>query len=102
MPQKKLIPKGLAVQTMYELIESRIKAVKNNPDLKVTNRWDLSDCFYNTRKKLDAMGYDTRKYGDRKKERILPIMLKFTVINWHKTPRHRNICCRQSRYGFSR
>jgi hypothetical protein len=65
----KRIPKGLALKMLEKLIDARREAVRNNPDLKVTNRWDLSDCFYNTRKKLDSMGYEVSIYGDRKKRK---------------------------------
>lgn len=41
-------------------------AVRENPDLKRTNRWDLSDTFYNTRKKLDAMGYDVSELKEKR------------------------------------
>jgi hypothetical protein len=69
MSKKPIPPKGLAFKVLEKLIDSRREGVRNNPDLKITNRWDLSDCFYNTRKKLDSMGYDVSIYGDREKRK---------------------------------
>jgi hypothetical protein len=63
---KKPIPKGLAFKVLEGVLSGRIDAVIDNPDLKVTNRWDLSDCFYNTRKKLDAMGFDVSRLSEKR------------------------------------
>lgn len=50
------------------ILYERWMAVKQNPNLKIINRWDQSDVFYNTRKKLDAKGYDVTKLSDKRKE----------------------------------
>ena len=73
---KKPLPRGLAFDVLESVIDGRIEAVKNNPDLVITNRWDQSDCFYNTRKKLDAMGYDVSIFGDRDKRKELTRHIK--------------------------
>jgi len=52
------IPRGLVRQTVRYFVDSRRIAVRNNPQLITTFRWDQSDIFYNTRKMLDAKGYD--------------------------------------------
>jgi hypothetical protein len=72
----KRLPIGLPTRTLEAIIDERRKAVKNNPDLKVTDRWDQSDVFYNTRKRLDAMGYDTSKYAERDKRKELTRHIK--------------------------
>lgn len=68
LPTKKEIPRGLIFKVEDMILWERRTAVRNNPDLKITNRWDQSDVFYNTRKKLDAMGYDVTKLSDKRKE----------------------------------
>lgn len=65
---KKDIPRGLIFKVEDNILWDRCLAVKNNPALKTMNRWDQSDVFYNTRKKLDAMGYDVTKLSDKRKE----------------------------------
>ncbi len=65
---KKDIPRGLIFKVGDNILWDRCLAVKNNPDLKTMNRWDQSDVFYNTRKKLDAMGYDVTRLSDKRKE----------------------------------
>lgn len=64
---KKQIERGVIFRVEDSILWERYTAVKNNPDLKITNRWDQSDVFYNTRKKLDAMGYDVTKLSDKRK-----------------------------------
>ncbi|MGA9942791.1 MAG: hypothetical protein WBP88_12420 [Nitrososphaeraceae archaeon] len=64
--QKKPIPRGYAKQVEREIIDARKIAVAQNPHLKTSNRWDLSDIFYNARKRLDAEGYDVRPLNDEK------------------------------------
>ncbi|HJR84195.1 MAG TPA: hypothetical protein VJ772_02380 [Nitrososphaeraceae archaeon] len=75
------IPRGLVFKVEDDILYNRYKAVMKNPDLKITNRWDQSDVFYNTRKKLDAMGYDVTKLSDKRK-----------IINQHI----KNYCDRNS------
>ena len=65
---KKPIPRGLAFKIEDKILFDRWRAVRRNPDLKRTNRWDQSDVFYNTRKTLDSMGYDVTKLSDKRKE----------------------------------
>src|SRR5687767_10884386 len=65
---KKPIPEGFAFKVMDSILMERLRAVNSNPKLKITNRWDQSDVFYNTRKKLDALGYDVSKLSERRKE----------------------------------
>ena len=76
MNTKQPIPPGVAFQVLDGIIDKRFDAVMGNRELKVTNRWDMSDCFYNTRKKLDAMGYDVSIYGDRDKRKVLTVHVK--------------------------
>ena len=64
--QKKPIPRGYAKRVEREIIDARKIAVAQNPHLKTSNRWDLSDIFYNARKRLDAEGYDVRPLNDEK------------------------------------
>jgi hypothetical protein len=63
---KKPIPRGYAKQIVKEIIITRFKSVKRNPELINTDRWDLSDVFYATRKRLDAGGYDVSPLNDEK------------------------------------
>ena len=64
---KKPLPRGLVFKIEDRILYDRWMAVKNNPDLKIINRWDQSDVFYNTRKTLDSMGYDVTKLSDKRK-----------------------------------
>ena len=72
----KRLPIGLPTKTLEKIIDERREAVKNDPELKVTDRWDQSDVFYATRKRLDAMGYDTSKYADKDKRKDLTKVIK--------------------------
>jgi hypothetical protein len=73
---KQSIPPGIAFQVLDGVIDKRFDSVMADRNLKVTNRWDMSDCFYNTRKKLDALGYDVSIYGDREKRKALTTHVK--------------------------
>jgi hypothetical protein len=64
---KKAITRGLEFKVLDDILYERKEAVQNDQSLKITNRWDLSDCFYQTRKTLDAMGYDVSKMDERRK-----------------------------------
>jgi hypothetical protein len=63
---KKPLTRGLDFKVLDDILHQRYIAVTQNPKLKEIDRWDLSDCFYNTRKQLDAMGYDVTKLKDKR------------------------------------
>jgi hypothetical protein len=65
---KRAITRGLEFKVLDDILLDRYNAVNNDPQLKITNRWDLSDCFYQTRKTLDAMGYDVSNMDKRRKD----------------------------------
>jgi len=60
------IPSRFGFKVLDQILYERYMAVRKNPDLKNTNRWDLSDTFYNTRKRLDAMGYDVSELKEKR------------------------------------
>ena len=76
------IPRGYAKQVVREIIDARFDAVKQNPELVEVDRWGVSNVYYDTRKRLDAEGYDVSPLNDEstkiRKDSIA--MLKNTVI----------------------
>ena len=61
------IPRGYAFDVLRRVVKRRYDDVAANPELKQTDRWDLSNCFYLTRKILDGEGYDTAPLNDRER-----------------------------------
>lgn len=62
------IPYGVVRQTIRYFIDSRRIAVKKNPRLIKSYRWDQSDIFYNVRKMLSSKGYDVSGLVKEKRE----------------------------------
>jgi hypothetical protein len=58
------LPRGLWRATVRQIINKRIKEVKHNPDLIVSEPWNLSDVFYETRTTLSNLGYDVENLVD--------------------------------------
>jgi len=57
---KKKIPRGLVTKVENQVLDECAAAVEDNEDIIKTNRWDQSDVFYETRRRLDQMGYDVQ------------------------------------------
>lgn len=72
------IPNGLIRQTIRHFVDSRRIAVKKDPQLIKTYRWDQSDIFYNTRKMLDAKGYEVSIFSNgSKRENTIAYIAKY-------------------------
>jgi hypothetical protein len=73
------IPNGLVPKILRKVVTERYDAVlgpKGDLGLITRDRWNLSDCFYETRNRLDAMGYDTSPLNDQDKRKKIHNMVR--------------------------
>jgi hypothetical protein len=76
---RKPIPNGLVPKILRKVVTERHDAVlglEGDLGLITRDRWNLSDCFYETRNRLDAMGYDTSPLNDQDKRKKIHNMVR--------------------------
>jgi hypothetical protein len=76
---RKPIPNGLVPKILRKVVTERHDAVlglEGDLGLITRDRWNLSDCFYETRNRLDAMGYDTSPLNDQDKRKRIHNMVR--------------------------
>lgn len=63
------LPRGLLTDLVRKMILDRQQTIMKNLTLVDSNRWDLSDIFYNLRLILDDRGYNTKLINDPKERK---------------------------------
>ena len=70
------LTRGIVRWAIRHFVDARRKAIHRNSNLVTTYRWDQSDVFYNTRKMLDAKGYDVSELSKGPKREKAYVYIK--------------------------
>src|SRR5262245_31811064 len=97
---KKPIPKGLVTKVQDQVLFERFEATRDDPDLITSNKWDQSDIFYETRRRLDQLGYDVRDLSKRRKSINTHIKEWCDYLEWTDKQGNKHIGIKRHEIGI--